>query len=145
MLALLCKAQIYFGNYFQKPKFQFGKILQTLKSPSIILGNILSKVQILVWQNFTNTQKPKYYPQQYFIKSPNISLAKFYKYSKGQILSLAIFYQKSNTILATSYQRPKTTTFLTNNCFKSPNIIWQIIFCSKPKVNTLATIYFKSP
>ena len=76
------KAQYYFGNYLQKLNIILATIYKnsnTTRSPITILGNILSKAQLLVWQNFTNTQKPKYYPWQYFIKSPNNILAKFYK------------------------------------------------------------------
>ena len=117
----------YFGNYLQKPKYYFGNYLQkptiilatiykkpniilatiyrnpnTIKSPSTILGNILSKAQ--VWQNFTNTQKPKYYPWQYFIKSPTI---------------LKKFCKSPNTILAKFY--------------KSPILFWQH-FINSPKL-----------
>ena len=82
---------------------------KTQISLNSILGNILSKAQMLVWQNFykyskaqvlpleifwKNCTKPKYYHWQYFIKSSNTSLAKFYKYSKAQVLPMAIFYQK---------------------------------------------------
>ena len=137
MLALLYKAQIYFGNYFQKPKYQFGKILQILKaqvlplviffqkpkhqfgktlqilkSPSTILGNILSKAQMLVWQssiignilskhkyqfgnNFTNTQKSKYYPWQYFgkiLQSPSTTFGNILEKSyKTQMLICHLF------------------------------------------------------
>ena len=62
---------------------------------------------MLVWQNFTNTKTPKYYPWQYFIKSPNNILAKFYKNpntieSSNTILGNIL--QNSNTIFATFYQ-----------------------------------------
>ena len=50
---------------------------------------------------------PKYYFSQYFIKSPNTSLAKFYKYWKAQVLSLAIFYQKPKQYFGKILQKPK--------------------------------------
>ena len=135
MLALLYKAQIYFGNYFQKPKYQFGKILQILKaqvlplaiffqkpkhqfgkilqilkaqvlslaifyqkpkcqfgktlqilkSPSTILGNILSKAQMLVWQSSIIGN--------ILSKAQILVWQQFYKYSKAQVLPLAIFWK----------------------------------------------------
>ena len=127
---LFLKTQYYFGNYLQKPNIILAIIYKnsnTTKSPSTILGNILSKDQILVWQNFTNTQKPKYYSWQYFIKSPNNILEKFYK-NPNTIESpntiLGNILQNSNTILATFYQRPKTITFLTNNYFIKAQILF---------------------
>ena len=133
------KAQVpSLAIFYRKPKYQLGKILQILKSPNTILatiskspilfwqlftkktqilkspitilGNILPKTQILVGQNFTNTQTPEYYSWQYFIESPNTII--------GNIL------QKSNTILAISYQQLKTTTFLTNNYFIKAQILF---------------------
>ena len=82
---------------------------------------------MLVWQNFTNTKTPKYYPWQYFIKRPNNILEKFYKNpntieSSNTILGNIL--QNSNTILATFYQRPKTITFLTNNYFIKAQILF---------------------
>ena len=97
----------------QSPNTNLAPILQSPNTIlATILGNILPKAQILVGQNFTNTQKPEYYPWQYFIESPNTII--------GNIL------QKSNTILATSYQQPKTTTFffLTNDYFVKAQILF---------------------
>ena len=112
-------AKQYHWQYFIKSiNTSLATILQILKSPSTTLGNILEKfykAQVLplaiFWKNptkpkcqfdkiFTNTQKPKYYPWQYFgkiVQSPNTIT--------GNIL------QKSNAILAISYQQPKTITF----------------------------------
>ena len=43
MLALLYKTQIYFDNYFQKPKYKFGKILQILKAQVLPLAIFYQK------------------------------------------------------------------------------------------------------
>ena len=66
---------------------------------------------MLVWQNFTSTQKPKYYPWQYFgkiLQKPNANLTSILQSSNSIIGNIL---QKSNAILAISYQQPKTTTF----------------------------------
>ena len=66
---LFYKTQVLCGHYFTKSK----SILATIsKSPNSSLAKFYkdSKTQILVWQNLTNTQKPRYYPWQYYIKSP---------------------------------------------------------------------------
>ena len=106
----------------------------TIKSPSTILGNILSKAQVLFLAIFY--QKPKYYFGKILQK------LKYYRNLKAQVLSLEIFYQKPkyyfskkfqkpkyyfvnilqkpNTILTTFYQQPKTINFLTNNYFIKP-------------------------
>ena len=48
MLALLYRAQIYFGNYFQKLKYKFGKILQILKAQVLPLA--------IFWKNPTKSK-----------------------------------------------------------------------------------------
>ena len=97
---LFIEAQYYFDNYLQKAQYYFGNYLQK--------AQILLKVQVLplaiFWQNFTNTQKPRCYPWQYFIKSPNNILAKFYR--------------NPNTI-----KSPSTT--LTNILSKAQILVWQ--------------------
>ena len=65
----------------------FTKSQTIYKSPNTILATI-SKSPILFWQPFL---KAHYYFGNYLQKSSNTSLAKFYKYSKAQVLSLAIF------------------------------------------------------
>ena len=129
----------------------------------ILIWHLFYKVQILFWQLSLAIfyQKPKYYPWQYFTKSPNTSWAKFYKYSKARVLSLAIFYRKPKyyhwkyfTKVQYYFGNILSTTqnyyffFFDKWLFrKNPNIIWQIIlyYAQKPKVNTLATTYFQKP
>ena len=92
----------------------FTKILQILKSPSAILGNTLSKTQILVWQNSTNTKSPSTTLGNILSKAKILVWQNFYKHLKPKYYPWQYFekiLQKSNTILATSYQQPKTTTF----------------------------------
>ena len=78
-MALLLSPLLH-GNIFTKSQTIY-------KSLNTILETI-SKSPILFWQPFLKAQ---YYFSNYLQKSPNTSLAKFYKYSKAQVLSLAIF------------------------------------------------------
>ena len=70
------------------------------------------------------------------LQSPNIILAKTITLcSKAQLL---VWQNYSNT-------KSQSTT-LGNILSKAQTLVWQnFILCSKPKVNALATIYFKSP
>ena len=45
-----------FGNILSKDQIPFWQNFTKTQNPSTILGNILSKAQILFWQNFTKTQ-----------------------------------------------------------------------------------------
>ena len=78
------KAQMLIWHPFYKAQMLFWHPFY--KAQNAILANfskIFLKAQYYlatIYKNFTNTQKPKCYPWQYFIKSPNTSLAKFYKY-----------------------------------------------------------------
>ena len=82
----------------------FTKILQKLKNPSAILGNTLSKAQILVWQNSTNTKSPSTILGNILSEAQIVVWHLFYK---AQILIWHYFYKAQNAILAPTFTKPK--------------------------------------
>ena len=92
--------------FLQNPKCYFGTpLLQSpniilaliLQSPNIILAKTItlcSKAQMLVWQNFTKTQiSLSSILGNILSKAQMLVWQNFYKYSKAQVLPLAIFWK----------------------------------------------------
>ena len=77
---------------------------KTQISPSSILGNILSEVQILVWQNSTNTKSPSTILGNILSEAQIVVWHLFYK---AQILIWHYFYKAQNAILAPTFTKPK--------------------------------------